>query len=245
MFNEQLINDLINKLQQTVATAPSEQKLDHIYHDVFAQFPFKTGSGRYVVIIDELFVIKLALNLNGTYQNTTEVETKNSPKLSPILKSIPLFGFDNFIIIQEYNIPLDDYYNQLIDGIYQDIDYEYDSTPVIDLFSEKNLEKLSDSTVNTHLIEFTKEFIKNVLDDQATLDDFWSMIALKPLRNSILDELGHTPDNNIENIAVSIEGEYILNDYGIQSQRQLNEILNNKNSLMQTFTVGKLKERRP
>ena len=159
MFNEQLINDLINKLQQTVATAPSNQKLDHIYDQVFAQFPVKTGSGRYVVIIDEEIVIKLALNINGTYQNTTEVETEDSPKLSPILKSIPLFGFDNFIIVQEYNIPLDDYYNQLIDDIYQDIDYEYDSTPVIDLFSEKNLEKLSDSTVNTHLIEFTKELI--------------------------------------------------------------------------------------
>lgn len=245
MFNEQLINDLINKLQQTVDTAQSNQKLDHIYDQVFAQFPVKTGSGRYVVIIDEEIVIKLALNINGTYQNTTEVETEDSPKLSPILKSIPLFGFDNFIIVQEYNIPLDDYYNQLIDNIYQDIDYEYDSTPVIDLFSEKNLEKLSDSTVNSHLIEFTQDFIENVLDDQATLDDFWSMISLKPLRNSILDELGYTPDNNIENIAISIEGEYILNDYGVQSQKQLNEITNSRNSQMQTFTVGKLKERRP
>ncbi len=71
------------------------------------------------------------------------------------------------------------------------------------------------------------------------------MISLKPLRNSILDELGYTPDNNIENIAVSIEGEYILNDYGVQSQRQLNEITNNRNGQMQTFTVEKLKERRP
>lgn len=50
---------------------------------------------------------------------------------------------------------------------------------------------------------------------------------------------------NIENIAVSIEGEYILNDYGVQSQRQLNEITNNRNGQMQTFTVEKLKERRP
>jgi len=245
MFNEQLINNLINKLQQAVDTAPSNQKLDHIYHDVFAQFPVTTGSGRYVVIIDEEIVIKLALNINGTYQNTTEVKTEDSPKLSPILKSIPLFGFDNFIIVQEYNTPLEDYYNQLIDNIYQDIDYEYDSTPVIDLFLEKNLEKFPDSTVNTHLIEFTKDFIENVLDDQATLDDFWSMISLKPLRNSILDELGYTPDNNIENIAVSIEGEYILNDYGVQSQRQLNEITNSRNGQMQTFTVEKLKERRP
>ena len=245
MFNEQLIKHLINELQQKVATAPSNQKLDHIYQEVFAQFPVKTGSGRYVVTIDELFVIKLALNLNGTYQNTIEVETENSPKLSPILKSIPLFEFDNFIIVQEYNTPLDDYYNQLIDDICQNVDYEYDSTPIHDIFLEKNLEKFSDSAVNTHLIEFTKEFIENVLDDQATLDDFWSMISLKPLRNPILDELGYTPDNNIENIAVSIEGEYILNDYGVQSQMQLNEITGNRNGQMQTFTVGKLKERRP
>lgn len=245
MVNEELINNLINKLQQTVATASSNQKLDHIYQDVFAQFPVKTGSGRYVVIIDDAVVIKLALNLNGTYQNTTEVETEDSPKLSSILKSIPLFGFDNFIIVQEYNTPLDDYYNQLIDDIYKNVDYEYDSTPIHDIFLEKNLEKFSYSTVNTHLIEFTQEFIENVLDDQATLDDFWSMISLKPLRNSILDELGYTPDNNIENIAVSIEGEYILNDYGVQSQKQLNDITNNRNGQMQTFTVKKLKERRP
>lgn len=244
MFNEQLINNLINELQQAVDTAPSNQKLDHIYNEVFAQFPVKTGSGRYVVIIDDDAVIKLALNLNGTYQNTTEVETKDSPKLSPILKSIPLFGFDNFIIIQEYNIPLDDYYNQLMDDIYQNIDYKYDSTPIHDIFLEKNLEKFSNSTVNSHLIEFTKEFIKNVLEDHDTLDDFWSMISLKPLRNSILDELGYTPDNNIENIAVSSEGEYILNDYGVQSQIQLNEITANRNGQMQTFTVEKLKERR-
>lgn len=245
MINEELINNLIDKLQQAIDTAPSNQKLDNIYQDVFAQFPVKTGSGRYVVIIDEEIVIKLALNLNGTYQNTIEVGTEDSPKLSPILKSIQLFGFDNFVIVQEYNIPLDDYYNQLIDNTYQNIDYDYDSTPIHDLFLEKNLKEFSDSTVNSHLLEFTKEFIENVLDDQATLDDFWSMISLKPLRNSILDELGYTPDNNIENIAVSIEGEYILNDYGVQSQIQLNEITDNRNGQMQTFTVEKLKERRP
>lgn len=245
MINEELINNLINKLQQAVDTAPSNQQVDHIYHRVFAQFPVKTGSGRYVVIIDDAIVIKLALNLNGTYQNTTEVETDNSPKLSPILKSIPLFGFDNFVIVQEYNIPLDDYYNQLIDNICQNIDYDYNSTPIHDLFLEKNLKEFSDSTVNSHLLEFTKEFIENVLNDQATLDDFWSIISLKPLRNSILDELGYTPDNNIENIAVSIEGEYILNDYGVQSQSQLNEITDNRNGQMQTFIVEKLKERRP
>lgn len=240
---DQTITLLINNLIKTINNSDDNMKLDHICNQVFKDHSRKEGSGRYVVIIDNEFVVKFAINLNGVYQNKTEVETKPKSKLAPILKSISLFGFDNFAIVQSYFQPLDDYYNNLIDSI--DPYFEYDETLVSDIFTKENIKNASYSKLDDILIEFTTDFIESSLDADATFDDFWSKLSLRPLASDILDDLGTTPDNNIENIAISDDNEFILIDYGIQSHKQLSDVINNRNNQMTSFSLEKLKKHSP
>ena len=245
MYNKSILNGIIPELKNKFYHSTDNDILKKYFLTIAQGYPTKQGSGRFVIIVDKTFVIKIAMNPNGLMQNTIEAETPPAYHLAKILDSITLFGCDNFLIVQEYHKPLEDYYDDVLASICPS--YQFDETHLTDIFTEENIDRSIKSPLDEGLIYFTLSQIDELeLGTDATFENFWMRMELDTLASCVLKKFDDTVDINIENIGVKKSSEYVLLDYGIKTNAQLSKIINSyrePNNPMKLFTVEDLKEK--